>query len=223
MKKFILALLLPAQIFGANGILIVSNTNNSGAGSFRQAILDANTDPLVPHVIQFSIGSGVQTIQPLTALPAITAAYTLVDGTTQPGWAVDNPVIILDGSQLTPFTVDGLTLSGVHHCLIQGLVINNGFNNGVLITDNGIGANNNTVIGCFIGTNQTGTSSSPNTNGVAIIGSTNFNNNFNKIGGQKWYRKHTKSQWWRFNNRIINACRNRTMFWQRSFIQSYFR
>lgn len=193
MKKLILALLLPTQIFGANGILVVDNTNDSGAGSLRQAITDANADPLVPHIIQFSIGSGVQTIQPLSALPAITAPYTLVDGTTQPGWAIDNPVIVLDGSQLTPFTIDGLILSGVHHCLIQGLVINNGFNNGVLITDNGIGANNNTIIGCFIGTNQAGTSSSPNTNGIAIVGSSGFNNNFNKIGGQDSGQKNILS------------------------------
>jgi len=185
MKKFILALLLPAQLFGANGILIVDTTNDSGAGSLRQAILDANADPLVPHVIQFSIGSGVQTIQPLTALPAITAPYTMIDGTTQSGWAVNNPVIVLDGSQLTPFTIDGLTLSGTHHCLVRGLVINGGFNNGILITDDSTNsANNNSVVGCFIGTDQTGSSSNPNNNGIAITSSTNLNNIFNKIGGE---------------------------------------
>lgn len=194
MKKLILALLLPTQfLFGANGILVVTNTNDSGAGSLRQAISDANSDPLIPHVIQFAIDSGIQTIQPLTALPAITANYTIIDGTTQPGWAADNPVIILDGSQLTPFTTDGIVFNGVHHCLVQGLVINNGFNNGVLITDNGIGANNNTVVGCFIGVDQTGTTASANTNGVAVIGSSSATNNFNKIGGQDTGQKNVIS------------------------------
>ena len=184
MKKFILALLLPMQIFGANGILVVSNTNDSGAGSFRQAITDANSDPLVPHIIQFSIGTGVQTIQPLTALPAITAPYTMIDGTTQSGWSAGNPVIVLDGSQLTAFTINGLTFSGTHHCLVRGLVINGGFDNGILIIDDGTNvSSNNSVTGCFIGTNQTGTSVSANNNGIAITGSTNLNNIFNKIGG----------------------------------------
>lgn len=175
-------LLAPLDIGAANGILVVTNTNDSGAGSLRQAILDANSDPVIPHVIQFLIGSGVQTIQPLTALPVITAPYTFIDGTTQPGWDIDNPVIVLDGSQLTPYTEDGLVLSGVHNCLIRGLVINNGFDNGILITDNGIGSNNNAIVGCFIGTDQLGTSTNANNNGIAIVGSANFSNNSNKIG-----------------------------------------
>ncbi len=181
---FMMLTLLAVDVQAVNGILQVTNTNNSGPGSLRQAILDANSDPLAPHDIYFNIsGSGVKTIQPTSALPTITASYTLIDGTTQAGFTTSNPVVVLDGSLLTPFTVDGITLSGVNNCAIRGLVINNGFNNGVLITDGGIGSNNNVIFGCFIGVNQAGTAAAPNNNGVTIRGSTNFINDSNTIGG----------------------------------------
>lgn len=167
----------------ATSVLTVTTTNDSGAGSLRQAILDANSAPELPHVIVFSIGSGVQTIKPVSALPTITASYTLLDGTTQPGWSTNNPVIVINGSLLTPYTYDGLTLSGVNNCVIQGLVVNGDFNNGITITDGGVGSNYNTITQCFIGTNQAGTAASANHNGITISGSTNYLNTNNTIGG----------------------------------------
>ena len=66
----------------------VTNTGDSGAGSLRQAILDADASP-GGDLIAFAIpGSGVQTIAVATALPAITEPVA-VDGYTQPG-AVPN-------------------------------------------------------------------------------------------------------------------------------------
>src|SRR6476469_5856180 len=56
----------------------VTNTNDAGAGSFRQAIIDANanpnpTNPADVDYILFNIpGTGVHTITPLSALPAVT-------------------------------------------------------------------------------------------------------------------------------------------------------
>ena len=56
---------LPAATF------TVTNTNDSGPGSLRQAILDANANS-GPDTIAFNItGSGVHTISPASALPAI--------------------------------------------------------------------------------------------------------------------------------------------------------
>src|SRR5689334_4929704 len=50
----------------------VVSTNDTGAGSLRQAIADANTSP-GPDRIVFGIpGSGLQVIRPATALPVIT-------------------------------------------------------------------------------------------------------------------------------------------------------
>jgi hypothetical protein len=55
---------LPAAAF------TVPNISNSGPGSLRQAILDANTSPGA-DTIDFNIpGSGVHTIGPLSPLPA---------------------------------------------------------------------------------------------------------------------------------------------------------
>src|SRR5687767_14718872 len=65
--------------------LLVTNTNDSGAGSFRQAILDANAIPGA-DVIIFSISSGAQRITLTSLLPVISDAVT-IDGTTQPGFA----------------------------------------------------------------------------------------------------------------------------------------
>src|SRR5205823_4463290 len=66
----------------------VTNTNDSGPGSLRQAILDADDTPNVGNDrdrIEFVIaGTGVHSIQPLTALPDITEAV-IIDGYTQSG------------------------------------------------------------------------------------------------------------------------------------------
>ena len=52
-------------------VFVVTTTADSGAGSLRQAILDANANAnaATPDVIQFSIGSGAQTISLSSALP----------------------------------------------------------------------------------------------------------------------------------------------------------
>ncbi|HVK17930.1 MAG TPA: DUF4394 domain-containing protein, partial [Fimbriiglobus sp.] len=55
---------------------LVTNTGDSGPGSLRQAILDANASSGT-DVIAFAIGTGPQTIAPLSALPDITEATVL--------------------------------------------------------------------------------------------------------------------------------------------------
>ena len=85
LRRFALAagLTMSATLaFGAT--FNVTTTADSGAGSLRQAITDANTNPGA-DTIQFNIvGSGVQTITPATPLPPITEAVT-IDGYTQSG------------------------------------------------------------------------------------------------------------------------------------------
>lgn len=65
----------PGTVLAAN--FTVTNTNDSGAGSLRQAILDANADGAIPHTISFNIPTTdpgfdgtVFTIQPLSGLPS---------------------------------------------------------------------------------------------------------------------------------------------------------
>ena len=66
-------ILLGTHLTAQAAILLVSNAADSGAGSLRQAILDSNASTGVLDTITFNIpGTGVQTIVPLTILPAIT-------------------------------------------------------------------------------------------------------------------------------------------------------
>src|SRR5229473_5370849 len=63
----------------------VNNTLDSGLGSLRQAILDANASPDMGNTIQFAIpGGGVHTINLLSSLPTISRPV-VIDGYTQPG------------------------------------------------------------------------------------------------------------------------------------------
>src|SRR5690242_6560064 len=85
----------------------VTNTNDSGAGSLRQAILDANATAGADTIVFDIPGPGVHTITPATPFDQITEAVT-IDGYSQPGSAVNtdpigtNAVLLieLDGSLL---------------------------------------------------------------------------------------------------------------------------
>ncbi len=99
----------------------VTNTNDSGAGSFRQAILDANANVGV-DTITFSIsGSGTQIINIASVLPTVTDQI-IIDGTTQTGYVARSFVpIVIDGNNLN---TNGLTLGvGSSGSTISGLVI----------------------------------------------------------------------------------------------------
>src|SRR5438105_7967359 len=110
----------------------VTNTADSGAGSLRQAIIDANNNAGADS-ISFNIsGSGVHTISPTTQFPNITGAVT-IDGYTQSGatantngiGSADNAVlkIVLDGS-MTGAAATGLHLAG-GNSTVRGLVFQN--------------------------------------------------------------------------------------------------
>ncbi|HEX8597477.1 MAG TPA: hypothetical protein VF952_03080, partial [Chloroflexia bacterium] len=157
------------QVQSPSATYNVTNTNDSGAGSLRQAILSANANAGA-DLITFSIGSGQQTISPASPLPTITSPVT-IDAATQPGYA-GLPLIHLSGAGA------GANANGFNvtdgGSTIKGLAIN-GFNgNGIHIS----GAGGNTVIGNCIGTNVTCDASAGNRNGVFISNSPN-----NYIGG----------------------------------------
>ena len=141
--------------------LFVTNTDDSGAGSLRNAILAANNDPL-PERIVFNIpGGGVKTITPTTPLPQITHAV-VIDGLSQPGAACGQPIIELNGTN-AGVGADGLNIAG-GHSTVQGLVINRFNGDGVEF--NTIGGNS---LKCSrIGTNQTGLAPFANGSGVFL-------------------------------------------------------
>ena len=145
----------------------VTSTADSGPGSLRYEICQANLDPGA-NTIDFSIGTGAQTISLVTPLPCITVPVT-IDGTSQPGYS-GVPLIDLDGT-LAGTGADGLVLAaGSDGSTIRGLVINNFNVAGISIT-----TSDNTVQSTYIGTNAAGTAagSEPMPDGVLVTGADN--------------------------------------------------
>ncbi|MDQ3117470.1 MAG: hypothetical protein M3Q86_12830, partial [Verrucomicrobiota bacterium] len=105
----------------------VTNTDDSGPGSFRQAIEDANA-AAGADTIAFNIpGGGVHTITPASALPSITETVT-IDGYTQPGTSANtldegNNAVLLIEINGTTGGGRGLILSA-DNVTVQGLVMN---------------------------------------------------------------------------------------------------
>src|SRR5262245_53883592 len=138
----------------------VTNTNDTGAGSLRQAITDAN-NAAGPHTIEFSIaGGGVHTISPATALPQIVIAEGItIDGTSQPGYT-NAPLIELSGNSLA---ANGLDFEFTP-ATVKALIINGWTQSGILSQNGGSLA----LTGSYIGTDETGTVAVPNSTGVLM-------------------------------------------------------
>jgi hypothetical protein len=147
-----------------------TTADNTNSGSLRWAIMQANAnhDPS-GSTINFSIGSGVQTIALTSPLPAITAAVT-IDGTTQPGYG-GTPVIVLDGSQAG--SASGLLITSAGST-VRALAIDHFSQPGITITS--AAATNNLIVGNFIGTDATGTLSEGNFNDGIFLGNGANNN-----------------------------------------------
>ena len=170
-----LLLLLTAPVEGAT--LAVINTNDSGVGSLRQAIIDANTASGA-DLINFNIpGAGVRTINPMSPLPPITETLT-IDGYSQPGSSV-NTLAIGDNAVLL-IELNGANAGGVGFDIkapttLRGLLVNRFPDYGINIRASAPG---NVITGCFLGTDPSGMFSRPNVSGNIIAASSN-----NVIGG----------------------------------------
>jgi len=128
----------------------VTNVNDSGSGSLRQAIVSSNASSgSTVNTISFDIGTGgSETITLNSALPAITHAV-VIDGTTQPGTGT-TPGIVLSGSSAGKTAV-GLSLHA-SNSTIKGLVIDSFGGAGVLVA----GASNDTITDAYIGVTAAG-------------------------------------------------------------------
>lgn len=115
----------------------VTNINDSGAGSLRAAILNANTTPGA-DTITFSIaGSGPHTIQLASALPTITDALT-IDGWSQTGFT-SSPVIEIRGTGNDSSGMDGIHITSAD-VTVRGLSITNFDDAGIQIDSGGTNA-----------------------------------------------------------------------------------
>lgn len=173
---------------------LVLNTANSGAGSLRQAILDANSNPGA-DAIEFQIPSSdpnfvdvdshlpggdadpdAYVIRLSTRLPAFTdtSGGTTIDGRSQTVFGGDTnpfgPEIVVDGNAQR---VGLLFLTGVDNNAVIGLNLQR-FNASSIFFNESSG---NWVAGNYLGTDATGTSSAANLGGMTIL-----KGSFNLVG-----------------------------------------
>jgi hypothetical protein len=151
------ALSIPA----AAATFSVTNTNDSGAGSLRQAITDANGAGAGPHSVTFNItGSGVHAIALASAVPTITvpSGGLTIDGTTQPGYAGTPVIAVTCSSNFSGFdfagsegTIKGLSIGGCQ------TAVGSGFATGPIV-----------VKACHIGVDAAGTTAVPNGAGIQV-------------------------------------------------------
>ncbi len=198
MRMMVMAALVASADAGA---FVVTTTSDSGSGSLRQAILDANAASAECHqqTITFNIpGASVHTIQPTSPLPPFNIQITM-DGYSQPGSQANtlnegtNAVITieLDGSMAG--TSNGITIGYIMSpsvlcsgsgSVIDGVVINRFAGAGVEASEPPCPAGHQCfpigaqVYGSFIGTDTTGTLARGNGVGVHL----GLNSESNVIG-----------------------------------------
>ncbi len=147
-----MATALPAATF------TVTSTADSGAGTLRQAIIDANNTAGFDTIAFNIAGGGPHTIALSTPLPAATFAVT-IDGYTQSGALVNTLPVGQGLNTVLRVVVSGTAATGpcftisASDVIIKGLAINNcdvgvAFTAGVFDTSR--------VQGCFLGTDVAG-------------------------------------------------------------------
>ncbi len=171
---------------------VVTNTDDDGGGSLRQAIRDANAacnskplpdECLVSFHIPSSLASGgVFTIRPRTPLPPLTGERIVVGGDSQRLFAGDSnpkgPEIEINGSRLD--SGDGFDISSEH--TLRELTINGFPGPGIAITGGPICCGGVVISNCYIGTDASGMRAVPNQRGIvgnlhALINDSSIENN----------------------------------------------
>jgi hypothetical protein len=165
----------------AAATFVVSNTSDSGVGSLRQAIMEANATS-DPDTIEFAIpGDGVHTIAVLSTLPPITKPL-IMDGYTQPGshantrlpdeGGLDGTLTIeISGASASSGTPAGLIVNNTVATL-RGLVVN-GFKQQVNVGQPTPNSSNVMIEGCYLGTDPSGTLAGGMDQEYGIAGRTN--------------------------------------------------
>ncbi|MEM7312124.1 MAG: DUF4347 domain-containing protein, partial [Planctomycetota bacterium] len=152
---------------GTLATFTVTNTDDDGSGSLREAIEQANATAGIDTIEFAIVGGAVNTIELDSALPAITEAI-IIDGWSDSDYGGDGvPVIIIDGSNAG--IANGLNLSGADGSTVRGLSIINFELNGVRLD-----SDNTLIYGNYIGVEVDGVTAAGNAlNGILLMGSGN--------------------------------------------------
>lgn len=128
-------------------VFTVSNLNDSGTGSLRQAILDANG---MGGADAIQVNAGVGTINLATPLPVITETVSIINLNTGSGRIELNGLATQNGA--TPSI--GFDIQAAN-CEIRGFAVNRFGDAGIRV---GVGGNNTIIHQNYIGTNIDATS-----------------------------------------------------------------
>lgn len=143
----------------------VTNANDAGAGSLRDAINQAN-GAAGADTIAFNIGGADRTLDLVASLPTVTGPTT-IDGATQPGYA-NAPLVEINGANVAGTGDHGLILTG-GNSTVRALCINRFSQSAIQLST----AGGNTVSGCRLGTNLAGTAALPNNFGIFVLNASN--------------------------------------------------
>lgn len=179
MKRLFLFFAILALTFTPHAATFtVTNTNDSGAGSLRQALTDATNGYTGNHTINFNIpttdagydaNAGTFTIHLLSELPYILVGGNItIDATTQTANVGNTnpagPEIVLDGGDMSLMSCFRVASAGN---TIKGFCIG-GFQYAILL----FGANGGTISDCYLGTAADGVTPFPNQYGIGLSGGT---------------------------------------------------
>jgi hypothetical protein len=153
--------------------LVVTNVEDDGFGSLRQAIRDGNSDTctndackIVFEIPQFG-QAAVFTIQPRTPLPEITGKNVIIDARTQTAFGGDSnsngPEVELNGALQK--AGNGLVMRQSGESGVYGLAIN-GFLGGAGV---GVIGASPTIAENYIGADATGAQAKPNNQGIGVL------------------------------------------------------
>jgi len=143
-QTLVLAWLVAGPVYA--GTYTVTTINNSGPGSLRWAINQANSHP-GKDTILFDPSLSGGAIKPTTALPTIADPETIINGDIDGDGAPD---VVLNG--VTAGFASGLTIEA-DDCTIAGLAVVRFAKNGILLN----GAKGCVVRSCHVGVNGPGT------------------------------------------------------------------
>jgi hypothetical protein len=151
-----------------------------GVCTLRAAIAQSNAGgDNDTDTINFNIGGGgAQTIVLTSPLDPLTDP-TIVDGTTQPGWAAGAPLIELNAAGIAGNGIGLDMASGSTGSTVRGLIINRAPVSGIRV----LGSSNNVIAGNVLGTNLASAAGLGNVNGIHLGNSGGNNADNNLIGG----------------------------------------